>query len=144
MTPDNIRYFASTLHSSADIQDRVIHFGAGSENDLLLEVPLGTVHPCSTIILTVGLNNSHPNTAGVDSDPKVGISDGSVDNLQMIVDVNNYDGYAPCFPIAATHDDRCIPGAQVPSTFKFKFVPFSRYTACETAQGGGGGYLNTG
>ena len=109
---------------------------------MLLEVPLGTVHPRSTIILTVGLNNSHPNTAGVDSDPKVGISDGSVDNLQEIVDVNNYDGYAPCFPIAATHDDHRIPGAQVPSTFKFKFVPFSGYTACETAQVGG--YLNTG
>ena len=57
----------------------------------------------------------------------------------MIVDVNNYDGYAPCLPIAGTHDDRRIPGAQVPSTFKFTF---SRYTACETAQVGG--YVNTG
>ena len=144
MTPDNIRYFASKLHSSADIQDRVIHFGAGSANDLLLEVPLGIVHPRSTIILTVGLDNSHPNTAGVDSDPKVGISDGTVNNTYVLPDQHNYANIPPCRPIAGTgtHDNRRIPGAQVPSTFKLTFVPFSRYTACETAQVGG--YVNTG
>ena len=124
MTPDNIRYFASTLHSSASIQDRVIHFGAGSDKDLLLEVPLGIVHPHSTIIITVGLDNSHPNTAGVDSDPKVGISDGTVDNAYVLPDQQNYASRPPCWPNTGTHDNRFIPGAQVPSTFKLTLNSF--------------------
>ena len=142
MTLDNIRYFASTLHSSASIQDRVIHFGAGSNNDLLLEVPLGTVHPHSTIIITVGLDKSHPNTPGTESDLYIGISDGTIHNIQIIFDVYNYRDHAPCEPASGTHDNRLIPSAQVSSTFKLTFVPYSGYTVCETAQTGG--YLNTG
>ena len=75
ITPDNIRYLASFLDSSVDIQDRVIHFGPGTASEMLLEVPLGEINPRSTDIITVGLDKSHPNTAGTDSDIVVGISD---------------------------------------------------------------------
>jgi len=34
LTPDNIKYYASFLHSSATIQDRVIHFETGTANGM--------------------------------------------------------------------------------------------------------------
>ena len=85
LIPDNIRFFASYLDSSVDIQDRVIHIGPGTADDeTLLEVPLGEIDPRATIIITVGLDKSHP---GIDSDIHVG---STTDNIQYIVDVDNY------------------------------------------------------
>ena len=131
------------LHSSADIQERVIHFGVGAANDKLLEVPLGEIDPDATIVITVGLNRSHPNTANTDSDIRVGISDGTKDNIQEIVDKNNYNNYPPCYPVSGAHDDvRVATTTQVSSTFKLMFSPIYKYGACETAQEEG--YLNTG
>ena len=91
LTSGNIRYFASFLHSSVDIQERVIHFPSGTANEQLLEVPLGQVDPHATIVITVGLDHSHPNTPGIDSDFIVGISDGTNSNTQWITDVNIAD-----------------------------------------------------
>ena len=143
LTPDNFRYYASFLHSSADIQERVIHFGAGVANEKLLEVPLGEVDPQSTIIITVGLKKSHLNTQGVDSDLRVGISDGAIFNTINLIDANNYGSYPPCRPLDATHDNLILPSTvQAPSTFKLTFVPFYKSGVCETAQEGG--YINTG
>ena len=85
LTPDNIRYFASFLHPTISVQDRVIHFGAGP-----ILVPLGEVDARATIIITVGLDNSHPNTPTVDSDLIIGISDGTTQNLQVIHDISSY------------------------------------------------------
>ena len=143
LTPDNIRYWASHLHSSVDIQQRVIHFGPGAANELLLKVPLGEIDPRATIVVTVGLNESHPNTAGVDSDPYIGISDGSNENTQVLVDVNNYADYPPCFLFGAANDDPQVPtDTPAPAAFRLIFTPFYRSGSCETAQLGG--YINTG
>ena len=79
LTPDNIVYWATFLHSSATI-DRVIHFRSGTLHEKLLEVPLGQIDPHATIVITVGLDNSHPNTL-TDSDPRIGISDGDNTNI---------------------------------------------------------------
>ena len=84
LTGDNIEYWATFLHSSAAIQNRVIHFGTGTANEKLLEVPLGQIDPHATIVITVGQNNSHPSTPSADSDPEIGISDGFQD--QYVVD----------------------------------------------------------
>ena len=101
LTPDNIRYFASYLHSSVDIQDRVIHIGPGTAvNENFLEVCLGEIDPQATIIVTVGLDKSHPNTPGTDTDLHVGISDGTIDNIQLIVDAGNYGNVPPCRPLS--------------------------------------------
>ena len=62
LTSDNIRYHASYLHSSVDIQDRVIHFGPGALHDKLLEIPIGQFDFHATIVITVGLVKSHLNT----------------------------------------------------------------------------------
>ena len=141
LTPDNIRYFASYLHSSVDIQDRIFHFGAGSPNEKLLEVPLGEVTTQSTIVVTVYMDKSRSNTQ--DTDLQVGISDTTNTNIQTIVDIHNYHMYPPCYPNGASHDNRTVPtGTTVPSTFKLTFIPFYKYAACETAQEGG--YINTG
>ena len=37
----------------------------------LLEVPLGQIDPHATIVITVGLDNSHPNTPSTESDPSI-------------------------------------------------------------------------
>ena len=143
LTSGNIGYFASFLHSSVDIQERVIHFPSGTADEQLLEVPLGQVDPHATIVITVGLDHSHPNTPGIDSDFIVGISDGTNSNTQWITDVNNYPTWASCLPINGQHDDiRLLSGTQVAATYKLTFNPFYKYAACETAQQGG--YINTG
>ena len=141
-TPDNIRYYASYLHSSVDIQDRVIHIGPGSTDEKLLEIPIGHIDPHDTIIITVGLNKSHPNTPA-DFDPKIGISDGSNTNEFIINDIGNHAFSPPCYVVSGVYDDtRVSATAQTPSTFKLTFTPFFKYGACETAQDGG--YINTG
>ena len=145
LTPDNIEYWATFLHSSATIQDRVIHFGTGTLHEKLLEVPLGQIDPHATIVITVGLDNSHPNTPSTDTDPLVGISDGNNTNIWWITDSDNYPSYAPCTLSGGrgTHDDTRVPsGTKVPATFKLTFTPFYKYGSCETAQEGG--YINTG
>lgn len=143
LTPKNIEYHATFLHSDVDIQARVIHFGTGVANEKLLEVPIGEVDPQAGIIITVGLNRSHPNTASIDSDPVVGISDGTNENLFLMWDVNNYPFHSPCETSGRPHDSTLITsGTQVPSTFRLTFIPFYKYGFCETAQLGG--YINTG
>ena len=145
VTPYNVRYLATYLHPNADIQGRVIHFGHGTTSqEKLLEIPLGEVDQSRlTIIITVGLGKSHPNTPGTDSDLDVGISDGTNQNLMRISDKDNYSSLPPCRPIDGTHDDfRVSTGTTVSSTLKLTFIPFYRYGACETAQEGG--YINTG
>ena len=143
MTPKNTEFYATFLHSSVDIQERVIHFANGISNEMVLRVPIGQVDQHATIVITVGLDKSHPNNAGVDSDPLVGISDGTNENLFIIVDVNNYPSYSPCRPYNGSHDDtRVAAGTQVSSTFKLTFIPFNKCGFCETAQEGG--YINTG
>ena len=56
LTPDNIRYFASYLDSSVDIQDRVIHVGPGTAREKLIEVPLGEIDPQATIIIITSVD----------------------------------------------------------------------------------------
>ena len=142
LTPDNIRYFASYSHSSVNTEGRVIHVGPVPISELLLEVPLGEIDPRATIIITVALDKSHPNTPGTDSDILVGISDGTTDNTQIMHDIANYP-LPPCFPLNGEHDNTSVfPGTPVPAIFKLIFTPFYKYTACETAQEGG--YINTG
>ena len=143
LTPDNIEYFATFLHSSATIQDRVIHFGSGTANEKLLEVPLGKIDPHATIVITVGLDKSHPNTASTDSDPNIGISDGTNSNIVFIHDLDNYPSGSPCYLRDGSHDNTLISsGTKVPAMFKLTFTPFYKYGSCETAQEGG--YINTG
>ena len=112
-------------------------------NEKLLEVPIGEVDARATIIITVGLDNSHPNTPTVDSDFNIGISDGTTQNLQNIPDISNYPDYPPCSALNADQDNRLVStGTKVPAVFRLIFTPFNRYAACETAQEGG--YVNTG
>ena len=143
LTPKNIEFYATFLHSSVDIQERVIHFGSGVDGEVLMEVPIGVIDPHTTIVITLGLNKTHLNTASGDSDPIVGISDGINENLFIIRDAANYLAWSPCHPLPGTHDDnRVASTTPVSSTFKLTFTPFNKFGFCETAQEGG--YINTG
>ena len=106
-------------------------------------MPIGHIDPHATIVITVGLDNSHPNTPATDTDPYIGISDGTNTNLIIMTDIGNYGIHPPCFLKDGTHDDTRVPsGTKVPATLKFTFTPFYKYGSCETAQEGG--YINTG
>ena len=143
LTPDNIRYVATTLHPTANIKSRLIHFSAGDDNDLLLEFPLGPQDPRNAYTITIALKNSYYNKKGVDADLVVGISDGTNSHLQLLVDANDYATHPPCRPINGSHDNNLVPpGTKVPPTITLSFVPFFKYATCETGQNGG--YLNTG
>ena len=150
LTPKNIEFHATFLHSDVDIQERVIHFGHGLpgvivNNGKLIEVPLGGIAPHDTIVITLGLDKAYVNNASVDSDPIVGITDGTHKNLFAIWDANNYPQASPCHVKyrTGTHDNAKVSsGTQAPSTIKLTFAPFSKFGFCETAQEGG--YINTG
>ena len=81
LTADNIQYHATFVHSSVSIQGRAINVAAGSSNkEKLLDVPIGHIDTHASIIITVGLNNTQPNTPSIDSDLVVGVSDGTNSN----------------------------------------------------------------
>ena len=143
LTPYNIEFYATFLKPDADVKGRIIHFGPGVANERLLTVPIGEIDPHATIVVTVGLEKSRFNTASVDCDPGIGISDGTSENQFWIVDVNNYPSLSPCYPTSGTQDHaKVAAGTPVSGTFKLTFSPFNKLGICETAQEGG--YINTG
>ena len=143
LNPDNIEYYATYLHSSADIQDRVIRFGPGTTaGEKLLEVPIGHINFHATIVITVGLDKSYVNTNSA-ADLRVGLSDGTNDNIFYIYDYANTLRYS-CSLISGSNDNdaKVNAGTQVPSMFKLTLTPFTRFGTCETGQEGG--YIVTG
>ena len=146
LTADNIQYHATFIDSSVSIQGRAINVAAGSSNkEKILEVPIGHIDAHASIIITVGLNNTQPNTPGVDSDLVVGVSDGTNSNSWGLLDINNYSNLPPCYiwPGEGTFDDtRVSSTTRVSAIAKFIYSPFHKYGSCETAQEGG--YINTG
>ena len=99
---------ASYIDNSATIEERAISFGPGTTLEKLLEIPLGFIEPHATIRITVGLDDTHPSAPVDDHDPSIGISDGTNINEFWIIDVNNYEGYAPCRPVSGTNDDKRV------------------------------------
>ena len=141
VTPDNVRYLANYLDNSATIQDRAIYFATGTSNEKLLEVPLGQIDPHATIVITVGLDNYRPNVP-IDTDPYIGISDGTWVNKIWIRE-KSISASAPCGIYNGAQDSTSVAsGTRVPAAFKLTFTPFYKYGSCETAQEGG--YINTG
>ena len=76
-------------------------------HEKLLEVPLGQIDPHATTVITVGWTSlTSINTPSTDSDPGVGISDGTNMNLMMIVNADNCavtPPFSPCYPKAGVH-----------------------------------------
>ena len=143
MTPKNVEFYATSLRSGVDIQERVIHFEPEVNNEKLLTVPIGHIDQHAAIVITVGMNKSHSNTAAGDTDTLVGISDGTNENLFIIRDKTNFPRFSPCHPEPGTHDDtRVAADTPASSTVKLTFTPFNNFAFCETAQEGG--YINTG
>ena len=105
-------------------------------------MPIGQIDPHASVIITVGLNTTEPNSR--DSDLNVGVSDGTNSNVWTIIDRNNYPSNPPCAIWFGTglHDDARVSSTTLtPTTTKLTFTPFYKYGSCETAQEGG--YINT-
>ena len=142
---DNIQNHATYIHFSRDTtQDRLIHFGTGISNQLLLEVPIGHIGIHDTIVVTLGLDKSYMNTASYAANLRISLSDGTNNNLFYIFD-HDYSHRYPCRPVSGYYDSdawaRVNPITQAPSMFKLTFVPFFNFATCETGQEGG--YINT-
>ena len=143
MTPQNIEYYATFIHPGVHIQPTVIQFGPRSDDEPLLEVPIGQIDQHATVVITLGQDKAHSSTPGVDSDYRVGISDGTNINVFEVPDANNYPQWGPCYPIDATRDGDTVPhGTPASATYKFTFTPWSKFAFCETAQEGG--FIETG
>ena len=140
MLPSNVKSVAEYISPTADIQEKVIHFGPGDPREHLLRIPLkGRACSDSTIVINVGIENEYPNQH--DHDLMVGLADGPNANMFYIVDKQNYNGYPPCYPITGHVDTTRVSG-DVPNTFKIVLIPQEKYGYCETAQEGG--YLSSG
>ena len=146
ITPDNVRYLASFIDSSAVINQLSIHLNPGSLNERLIEVPLvpaGEFDSHTSIRITVGFDSSGPNTPGRDHDPRFGITDGTNINEIATLDTSNYPSLPPCKPQHATSPNNLVSASTpAPGVVTFLFTPFHRYGACYTAQEGG--YTNVG
>ena len=82
-------------------------------------------------------------SSGRDRDPIVGITDGSMANLFVIHDINNYPGLSPCLHISATGTlPKTFSTGPVPDQWVFLFKPAERFGACSSAIHGG--YVNVG
>ena len=81
-----------------------------ADYEKLLEVPIGHIDPHASIIITVGLNTTGPNTPGEDSDLIVGVFDGVSKNVWGILGKNNDVTLSPCFiwPADGTHDEKSV------------------------------------
>ena len=142
ITADNVRHHASFIHSSVNVEKRLIHFSSGTQTEELLRVPLaevGEIKPHSSIRITVAIK---PRASNIDSDPYVGITDGSKTNAFVLRDPGNFDSLSPCQPDNAEQDDIRIPANSMQaSVYVFQFDPFHQYGSCTTANVNG--YVNT-
>lgn len=141
MLPSNVKSIAEFISPSADIQEKVIHFGPGeSPREDLLRVPLrGRACSDSTVVINVGIENEYPNEHH--QSLYVGLGDKHAENLFIIVGKKQYDTNPPCYPDTPNVDDTRVSG-DVPNTFKIVLIPQEMYGYCETAQEGG--YLSSG
>ena len=138
MVPGNIESVADYISSQADIYDTFIHFRPGTFG-ILLTIPIPS--PESAIVITLGINNSYPNTH--ESKPMFRVTEFFRSNSFYIVDAGEYDTSPPCYPVAEEMDETLVSaGTKVPSTFKLTIIPQERFGYCETAQDGG--YMNVG
>ena len=141
LAPNNLRFYASMVDPTVSINSRVIHVGAGTANARFLTVPLAGPSELTmdTVIrITVGLKPKR-----VDSDPYIGISDGTTVNEFQIVDTGNYGSFSPCRLINGVHENTRVPTSTPPySEVTLTFMPYRRYGTCRTAQNGG--YVNAG
>ena len=147
ITPRYAQDHATFISTVASINDTNMYFGTGGSDRKLLEVPLisaGTFtrNESITIQITVGMDGGMLNSRH-DRDPHVGVTDGSMENMFGIPDINNYPSYPPCTPISATGTlPKTFSTGPVPDQFTFLFKPAERFGACSSAIHGG--YVNVG
>ena len=137
ISPDTVRYYASFIDSSATITDTTIQFGRGTHHEQLLRVPLiapGEFTQQTMIRITIGMNPSSG-----DSDPLIGITDGTNRNQFWLVEdgtPSNSNNLNPCEIINGVHNGRSAPhGNPVAGVYVLLFDPLHRFGSCSTNTG---------
>ena len=139
ITPENVPVYASFIHPSVAIANRLIHIGSGFPEVGVLKIPLGQIPLHSTVKVTVSLK---PRPATVDSDPIIELSDGTKYNRFSIMDPTNFRDHSPCFARRASQDNTLVSrSSEQTGVYQIIFEPFHRYGACTAAYGNR--YINT-
>ena len=147
ITPRYAQNQATFISTVVNFSDTSMYFGRGGSNRTLLEVPLipagrYTINSSISIQITAAIDGAMLN-ARRDRDPEVGVTDGSMENLFVIHDVNNYPTYAPCLHRSATRTlTKTFTTGPVPDQWVFLFKPAENFGACSSALHGG--YVNVG
>ena len=139
ITADNVRQYASYIHSSVTIRDRLIHVSSGNPDVAFLKFNLGKLRPDTTIKVTVALK---PGPANVDSDPIIELNDGTKFNRFSLLDPTLWRHYSPCLARRASQDNTLVPaGTKQGSIYQMIFGPDKGYGACTA--GYENGYINS-
>ena len=130
-----MRFYTSFIHSSATIKDLYIHFGAGSDNDELLQVPIaapGELDKHPLIRITLGTN-----PPSGDNDPRLGITDGTNLNQFFLIHHGSSIGeFNPCKVVDGQQNGRTGPlGDPVAGGYTLLFDPSRRFGSCATNNG---------
>ena len=147
ITPRYAQDHATFISTVASFDDTNIYFGTGGSDRKLLEVPLipagmFTRNESITIQITAAVDGGMLNNRR-DRDPRVGITDGSMENTFWILDITNYGHSPPCAPLDATGTlSKTFSTGPVPDQWVFLFKPAERFGACSSALHGG--YVNVG
>ena len=147
ITPRYAQNHATFISTVASFNDTNMYFGTGGSDRKLLEVPLipsgrYTRNEPITIQITAAMDGGMLNTQR-DRDPEVGMTDGSMQNVFRIHDINNYPRWAPCLFLSATGTlPKTFSTGPVPDQWVFLFKPAERFGACSSALHGG--YVNVG
>ena len=129
-----MRFYASFNYPlKCNHQRFYIHFGTGSDNDELLQVPIaapGELDKRPLIRITLGTNPP----AG-DNDPVIGIMDGTNHNLFQLVEhgTSISNNKNPCRAANGQHNGRSGPlGDPVAGMYTLLFDPSRRFGSCAT------------
>ena len=129
------------MDPQVSINSKLMHVPAGTANSRFLTVPLAGPSELimdTVIRVTVGLKPKR-----VDSDPFIGLSDGTTVNEFTLVDTTNYRSSSPCYLWNGSQENTRIPTSTPPySEVTLTFQPYRRYGTCRTAQNGG--HVNAG
>ena len=136
ISPDTIKYYASFIHSSANITDHSIEFrGTGKEYEpqMLLRVPItAPLEPLpsqSLIRITVSLD---PSDVG-DNDPTIGITDGSKRNEFYLI--FSIVGLELCTLIDGTREENRNTNVTIPGGYTLLFDLTHQFGSCMTNNG---------
>ena len=141
IAPGNVASLATLMSNTVGTTSTAIAIGAGTANEILLEVPINP--PQLTSVCSIRVTVGFENPGSQDHDPRIGLTDGTKVNQFRIRDAANYGSNPPCDLVNAVEITNVLSGTSpMPHQVTFLFSPVMRFGACYTAQDGG--YVSAG